>query len=159
MRYLQENKVFAFRNSNNSLDEFYADIVIDYINVEFCINKKYFKDEQVDWNFVQEFTSHFIKNFDFINKKTKKMAIILYNEYGNIIESEEKFIKDNCYFINQLLVELMEPPEIVPYPNNILHYLVDNIFNNEFTYLNSTCIFADYGTAYFVGVKASSIDD
>lgn len=159
MKYIQGNIVFEFKNLNNSLDEFYATIIINNVEVEFCINKKYFEDENVDWEFVQNFTSSFITNFDFINKKTKKIAINLYNEYGNKMDDDDKFNKDNCQFANLLLIELVEPSEIFPYPKAPLYYFVDNVINSEFTYLNSSCIFDDHREAHFVGVKASSIED
>ena len=159
MKYLQENIAFEFRNSNDNLDEVYANIAINNIEIEFCINKKYFENETIDWEFVENFTRHFIENFDFINKKTKKMAINLYNEYGSKLDNNDSFNKDNCRFTNLLLVELLEPSKIIPYPKAFLYYLVDNIFDSEFTYLNSSCIFADYRDAHFVGVKASGMQD
>jgi hypothetical protein len=160
MKYLQENLTFDFINYKDNLEEFCASIIIKNIRIEFCINKKYFENEIIDWEFVKNFTLNFIKNFSFIYNKTKKMATILYNEYGNNVETIDRFNEDNCRFMDLLLVELLEPPKTISYPKSSLYYFVDNVFDSEFTYLNSSCIFAHYREGeYFVGVKASSIED
>ncbi|TDE41691.1 hypothetical protein E0I26_16060 [Flavobacterium rhamnosiphilum] len=159
MKYLQENLTFDFTNHNDNSEEFCTSIILKNIEVEFRINKKYFENEIIDWEFVKVFTLNFIKHFDFIFKKSKRIATILYNEYGNNVESTDAFNKDNCRFTNLLLVELLEPPRIFPYPKTSLNFIVDNIFDSEFTYLDSSCIFANYKEVSFVGVKASNMED
>ncbi len=155
MEYLQERKAFSFKNYPNNFDEFCANVHIQNYEVEFCIHKKYFESETIDWDFVEKFTLHFIENFDFISKKSRRVAINIYNEYGNRLANDDRFTKDDCRFTNLLLVELLEPCGV--YPKAELNYLVDNVFDSEFTYINTSCIFGDYRGAHFVGVRASNI--
>lgn len=155
MEYLQEGKVFSFTNNSGNSDEFFANVHIQNYEVAFCIHKKYFECETIDWEFVEKFTLRFIQNFDFISKKSRKVAINIYNEYGNRIDNDDRFTKDDCRFTNLLLVELLEPCGF--YPKAELNYIVDNVFDCEFTYLNTSCIFDGYENTHFVGIRASII--
>ena len=155
MKYTQGNIDFDFKKSNIESEEWYSEVTIKSVDVEFCINEEYFENKSIDWDFVEKFTSHFIQNFDFIFRTSQIWAIKLYNGYGNRIDEIDKFSRDNCSFSNLLLVNLAEATGYL-YPKRDLSYLVDNVFDSEFTYLTSNCIFADYRESYFVGIIASS---
>lgn len=153
------NIKFKFKTFNDSSDEFVCDTRIKNINVEFSINRNYFENKNIEWKFVENFLIHFVNNIDFINEKSRKISQYLYNEYGNKTNPEDKFTLDKCKFTNQLLIQFEEPPYLYPYPISSLIYNVENVIDSEFTYLSNYCKFADYKTAFFVGVKASSIQE
>jgi len=153
------NIEFAFKSHNDSPDEFTCTSKINDLNVHITINKEYFENKDIDWNFIENFLTHFIRNIDFINEKSKKISRYLYNEYGNKTIIEDKFSIDNCRFTNQLFVELEQPSYLYPYPQSLLTYCVENMIDSEFTYLTNICKFTDYKSAFFVGVNGSSIED
>ena len=150
-----------FKQSLVNTKEWYATLKFKEVEIEFCVDASYFVDNIIIWEHVDLITTQLLKDFDFIYEISKRWAIRLYNGYGNDLTEIDKFTRDGCEFQKLLLVRLYKSTR--KYDNdhfslrNSLRFLVENVFDSEFTYMDSSCLFTIYRETYFVGVMSSSI--
>ena len=150
-----------FNQSSENSNEWFAAEICKGVEIEFWVDASYFADNNIIWEHVDLITVQLLKDFDFVYEISKRWAIRLYNGYGNQLKEVDRFTRDGCEFQQMLLVRLFESN---PKYDNAYHslrnspkFLVDNIFDSEYTYIDSSCLFTIFKETHFVGVMGSSI--
>jgi len=159
---MKENSqtLIKFHQSKDS-NEWYAYEQYNGIEIDFCVDALYFANNIIIWEHVELVTNQLLKDFDFIYEISKRWAIRLYNGYGNQLLEIDRFKKDGCEFNQMILVRLFE--SALKYDNahhklsNNLKFLVNNVFDSEFAYIDSSCLFEIFKQTHFVGVMGSSV--
>lgn len=150
-----------FNQSSENSNEWFATEICNGVEIEFCVDASYFIDNIIIWDHVDLITTQLLKDLDFIYEISKKWAIRLYNGYGNQLEEVDRFSKDGCEFQQLLFVRLVDPK--LKYDDNYHclrsnpKFLVDNIFDSEYTYIDSSCLFTIFKETHFVGVMANCV--
>jgi len=150
-----------FNQSLENLNEWFATEICNGVEIEFCVDASYFADNNIIWEHVDLIAAQLLKDLDFIYEISKRWAVRLYNGYGNQLEEVDRFTKDGCEFQKLLLVRLFESKLKYDDAYHSLHrspkFLVDNVFDSEYTYIDSSCLFTIFKETHFVGVIGSSL--